>query len=169
MRTTTTPHEQLQTAKLRDAPDEVYEGVGCTRQQSKAARNDSRGVFVNSKLRPSRTKNSENRKTISFHAREPSAMATSPVKRRLSPKNCSSPGRCLIYSWNVAKHLRKRKLRSRVRHWAQTRAKKVKKTLDFCFFAFFFLKLRNTEHARKSLTIFSSRMCRLPKRLRASA
>ena len=115
------------------------------------------------------TKSSQNRKTISFHAREPSAMATSPVKRRLSPKNCSSPGRCLIYSWNVAKHLRKRKLRSRVRHWAQTRAKKVKKTLDFCFFAFFFLKLRNTEHARKSLTIFSSRMCRLPKRLRASA
>ena len=35
-----------------------------------------------------------NRKTNSFHAREPSAMATSPMKKRISPKVCYSPGRC---------------------------------------------------------------------------
>ena len=86
---------------MRDAPDEVYEGVGCTRQQSKAARNDSRGVFVNSKLRPSRTKNSENRKTISFHAREPSAMATSHMKNDFHQTYAVLQADDFIYSWDV--------------------------------------------------------------------
>ena len=93
--TATAPHKQLQPANLRDAPDGVYEGVGCARQQSEAARNDSRGVFANSKLRPSSTQNSQNRKTIPFHAREPSAMATSPIKKRFSQEKCCSPGGCL--------------------------------------------------------------------------
>ena len=94
MRTATAPHKQLHPAKSRDAPDGVYEGVGCARQQSEAAKNGSRGVLVISKLRPSSTKNSQNRKAISFHAREPSAMATSPMKKRLPPKVCCSPGGC---------------------------------------------------------------------------
>ena len=44
--TATAPHRKLQPAKLRDAADVVCEGVGCTRRQSQAARNDSRGALV---------------------------------------------------------------------------------------------------------------------------
>ena len=65
----TASRKHLQPAKLRDAPDGVCEGVGCARQQSVAARNDSRGVFVNLKVRLSSTKISHNRKSIPFHAR----------------------------------------------------------------------------------------------------
>ena len=71
LQTATAPHKQLQPAKLRDAPDGVYEGVRCARQQSEVARNDSRDIFVDSKLRLRSTKNSLHRKTSSFHAREP--------------------------------------------------------------------------------------------------
>ena len=111
--TTTAPHKQLQPAKLRDAPDGVCEGVGCARQQSEAARNDSRGVFVNSNLRPSSTKNSQDRKTTSSHAREPSAMATSPTKKRFSPrKKLSSRRVFLLILGAYPKRTRKRTLRS---------------------------------------------------------
>ena len=58
LRTATASHRKLQPAKLRDAPDGVREGVGCARRRSYAARNDSRGAFVCSNLRASRsTKN----------------------------------------------------------------------------------------------------------------
>ena len=63
-------HKQLQATKLSHAPTGVSEGVGCARQQPYAARNDSRGVFVNSKSRAGSTK--KNEINISFHAGEAS-------------------------------------------------------------------------------------------------
>ena len=54
-----------------------------SRRGSEAAGNDSRGVLVTSKLRPRSAKSSQNRKTISSHAREPSATVTSRIKKRL--------------------------------------------------------------------------------------
>ena len=57
-RTATARHKQPQSAKLKDVPDAVREGVVCARQHSEAARNDSRGALVNSKLRPSSAKKS---------------------------------------------------------------------------------------------------------------
>ena len=80
--------------------------------QSEAARNDSRGVFGNSKLRPSSTKDTKNLKTISFNAREPSATATLPMKTWLSPNACCSPGKRFICSWNVAETTTEEKIRS---------------------------------------------------------
>ena len=140
--TATAPHKQLQPANLRDAPDGVYEGVGCARQQSEAARNDSRGVFANSKLRPSSTQNSQNRKTIPFHAREPSAMATSPMKKRLSPKVCCSPGGCFGFDLFFGTYRVRRCVLYITPHWGgfpssiarqpkgcQHRAKRLRKAL----------------------------------------
>ena len=46
LRTATAAHRQLQPEKLRDAPGGGYEGGECARQQSEAARNDSRGVLI---------------------------------------------------------------------------------------------------------------------------
>ena len=48
--------------------------------------------FVDSKLRASSTKISQNRKNISINAREPNAMRTSSMKKRLLPRVCCSPG-----------------------------------------------------------------------------
>ena len=67
-----------------DAPDGVCEGVGCARRYSLAARNDSGGVFVNSKLRASST--IPRKITKFFDTGSLSTMATSPMKTRLSPK-----------------------------------------------------------------------------------
>ena len=164
----TASHKQLQPAKLREAPDGVYEGVGCARQQSEVARNDSRGVFVYSKFRPRSTKSSQNRRTISFHAREPSALATSPMKKRLSPKVCCAPGDILSIHGTYPNTCGRE-------HYVPVRActslgpKKGKKTLDSCSFASIFLNLRNTNPGCKPLTLFSSHMYMLPKHLRASA
>ena len=148
MRTATAPHKQLlQPVKLRDAPDGVYEGVGCARQQSEAARNDSRGVFMNSKLRPSSTKTPKIAKLfrVTRGGLVPitSAMATSPTKKGFSPKRLLFSSRmfCLFLE-------RSRNTFSGrenyvpvgvcVRHWAQKRAKKGKKDLDSSLFAYFF-------------------------------
>ena len=62
LRTATAHHTPLQPEKLRDALDGVYEDVGRTRNQSEAAREDSRGVFIDPTLRPSIVKNSQTRK-----------------------------------------------------------------------------------------------------------
>ena len=79
----TAHHKQRQPAKLRNAPDGVCEGVGCAIHQSQTAQNDSRGVFMNSKLRSSSVTPPENSRSIPFHAREPSRMVVSPMKKRL--------------------------------------------------------------------------------------
>ena len=49
--------------------------------------------LVNSKLQASSIKISQNRKIISFRAREPTTMATSPMETRISPDAYCSPGR----------------------------------------------------------------------------
>ena len=85
--------------------------------QSEAARNDSRGVFGNSKFRPSSTKDTKNLKTISFNAREPSATATLPMKTWLSPNACCSPGEYLHHFGGVPKNPAKRKSRSHERYF----------------------------------------------------
>ena len=129
---------------------------------------------MNSKLRPSSAIDSQNSKTISLHAWEPSAMSTSPMKKRLSPKVCCCPGGCLISSWNIVAEspTEEKKVHSReslytiglkkVRKWA-------KKLWILVCMHHFFLTLRNTNLGCKSRTLFSSRMYMLPKRLRASA
>ena len=92
-----TSNELLPPAKLNYAP--VYEGVRCGRQQSEAARNNSRGVFVKSKLRPSSPKKlpkSQNDTWYFVSHAGASTMATSPIKERLSPKVRCSPGGCFL-------------------------------------------------------------------------
>ena len=98
LRTATVPHKQLQPAKLRDAPDAVCEGVGCARQQSWAARNNSQGVLVNSKLRASITKNPKSQEYL-FSRTRAYTIATSSMKTRLSPNVCCSSGRYYELFW----------------------------------------------------------------------
>ena len=159
MRTATAPHKQLQPAKLRDAPDGVYEGVGCARQQSEAARNDSRGVIVNSKLRPSSTKNSQNGKSISFHAREPSAMDTSPTKKRLSLKVCCSPGGCFNLFSRCGRNTYVTENYVAVRACTSLGPKKGKtgqKSSGFLFICIIFSETSKCGSWLQSLTLFSS-------------
>ena len=80
---------------MRDTPH-VLMGVRASgvpdSSQSCVAKNDSRGVFVNSTLRASSTKTPNIAKKNSFHAGDPNMMATSPMKTRISPNVCGSPG-----------------------------------------------------------------------------
>ena len=48
------------------------------------------------KLEVATQQHKKHRKAISFRAREPSAMAASPMKKRLSPSVCCSPGGCFF-------------------------------------------------------------------------
>ena len=96
----------------------MYEGVGCARQQSEAARNDSRGVFVMSKLRASSTKNSQNRTKIGqlFHFTRGSLVRWQRLHLRKSGFHqafavLQADVLSLLGTW--PKHLRKRTFRSR--------------------------------------------------------
>lgn len=62
----TAPRKQPQPAKSRQAPDGVYGSAGCARQQSQAARNDSRDIFVKSKLRKHKTLKKRSSKASSY-------------------------------------------------------------------------------------------------------
>ena len=59
---------------------------------------------MNSKLRPSSTKNSQNRKAIVFHARKRSAATTSPTRKRFSPYFCCFPGGCFCLFLGRTRH-----------------------------------------------------------------
>lgn len=78
------------------------------------ARNDSYGVFVRSKLRASSTKKSAKALNTLFRARE--LMATPPMKKRLLPNFCWSPGGFFNQKADVfEKKVQTVKSRSRVR------------------------------------------------------